>query len=90
MRMGTGSAGNWRDERELPITELTEAMATYSADGQADDLTGNDAGAAAEADGPDAPGDDPDRVSEDPDSEEGRRWRPSPDGPGPAGRSGPH
>ncbi len=36
--------GAWRDEDELPLDELTAAMATYSADGQVDDLTGGDAG----------------------------------------------
>jgi hypothetical protein len=35
----------WRDEERLPVDELNRAMATYSADGQADDVTGNDAGA---------------------------------------------
>lgn len=35
----------WRDEERLPLEELNRAMATNSADGQVDDLTGNDAGA---------------------------------------------
>ncbi len=35
----------WRDEERLPVEELNRAMATYSADGQVDDVTGNDAGA---------------------------------------------
>jgi hypothetical protein len=78
--------GAWRDERELPLADLTEAMAVYSTDGQQDDPTGNDAGAeeefgdepfALKADGRDG---DPD-----PDSEEGRALRPSPEG-----RSGPN
>jgi hypothetical protein len=38
----------WRDEERLPVDELNRAMATYSADGQVDDLTGNDAGAEEE------------------------------------------
>ena len=39
--------GVWRDEDKLPVDELNRAMATYSADGQVDDETGNDAGAEA-------------------------------------------
>lgn len=41
------SDGVWRDEEKLPVDELKRAMATYSADGQVDDVTGNDAGAEA-------------------------------------------
>jgi hypothetical protein len=78
---------SWRDEKRLPLSELTQAMATYSADGQVDDATGGDAGAAqAQADRTAddraararaaAGGGDPD-----PDSEDGRRVRPTPDGP---------
>ncbi len=37
--------GVWRDEERLPLDELNQAMATYSADGQVDDATGGDAGA---------------------------------------------
>jgi hypothetical protein len=76
----------WRDERELPLAELTEAMAVYSSDGEQDDVTGNDAGAE------EAFGDQPfvERAEKgegdpDPDSEEGRALRPSPEG-----RSGPN
>ena len=81
----------WRDEQELPLAELTEAMAVYSTDGQQDDVTGNDAGAEeafgdqpvverdGERDGGKRDGDP------DPDSEEGRALRPSPEG-----RSGPN
>jgi hypothetical protein len=77
---------SWRDEKRLPLSELNQAMASYSADGQVDDATGGDAG--AEQAGLDragraragAGGGDPD-----PDSEEGRRLRPSPDG-----RTGPN
>jgi hypothetical protein len=71
--------GQWRDERDLPLAELTEAMATYSFDGQVDDATGGDASAEqnlshrADAD-PDQDGDP------DPDTEAGRRLRPSPEG----------
>lgn len=36
--------GVWRDEERLPLDELTRAVATSPADGQTDDLTGNDAG----------------------------------------------
>ena len=42
--------GRWRDEQELPLADLTRAMATYSADGQVDDETGGDAGAEAARD----------------------------------------
>jgi hypothetical protein len=38
----------WRDEAELPLSELSQAMASYSADGQVDDATGGDAGAEEE------------------------------------------
>lgn len=38
----------WRDERRLTNEELTNAMAVYSTDGQADDTTGGDAGAQAQ------------------------------------------
>ena len=76
----------WRDERELPLAELTEAMAVYSSDGEQDDATGNDAGAE------EAFGDEPPVLKAgeqdgdpDPDSEEGRALRPSPEG-----RSGPN
>ena len=75
----------WRDERELPLADLTQAMGVYSTDGQRDDLTGNDAGAEDEF------GDQPFAVTAeerdsdpDPDTEEGRALRPSPEG-----RSGP-
>jgi hypothetical protein len=33
----------WRDEEKLPVSELTEAMATWDIDGQ-NDPTDNDAG----------------------------------------------
>lgn len=36
--------GVWRDERRLPLEDLAAAVATSAADGQADDLAGNDAG----------------------------------------------
>jgi hypothetical protein len=36
--------GAWRNERELPLSELVAAVATSPADGQSDDATGNDAG----------------------------------------------
>ena len=74
---------SWRDEKRLPLSELNQAMATYSADGQVDDASGGDAGAQEALGRPDragaVAGGDPD-----PDSEEGRRERPTPDGhPGP-------
>lgn len=39
--------GVWRDEERLPLSELARAMATYSTDGQQDDVTGQDAGSEA-------------------------------------------
>ena len=41
----TDDEATWRDEERLPVDELNRAMATYSSDGQVDDVTGNDAGA---------------------------------------------
>ena len=41
----TDNEAAWRDEDKLPLDELNRAMATYSSDGQLDDVTGNDAGA---------------------------------------------
>jgi hypothetical protein len=37
--------GVWRDEERLPLADLERAMGAASQDGQADDVTGNDAGA---------------------------------------------
>ncbi|SCE70017.1 hypothetical protein GA0070607_0523 [Micromonospora coriariae] len=34
----------WRDEERIPLEELERAVAGSSIDGQADDVTGNDAG----------------------------------------------
>ena len=75
----------WRDETQLPLAELTEAMGVYSTDGQRDDATGGDAGsedafgqepfAVQAADQPERSGHDPD-----PDTEAGRALRPSPEG----------
>jgi hypothetical protein len=87
----------WRDPQRLPLSELDEAMATYSQDGQADDLTGADAGAEEEFGHGPIPVDEDERdpatvESGDPppDSEAGRRLRPSPDGTSSVGRSGPN
>jgi len=63
--------GTWRDEERLPLRDLTAAMATNAADGQADDATGGEAGPEAANLADDEP-------------------RPSPDGPGPGGRTGPN
>ncbi len=74
------SAGAWRDDRELPIDELTEAMATYSTDGQRDDVTGGDAGA-EEAFGHEPPTREVELDRDpDPDTELGRALRPAPEG----------
>jgi hypothetical protein len=83
--------GAWRDDRKLPLSELNQAMATYSQDGQVDDLTGSDAGAEQEfGHGPLAVGEDAASSGDpDPTSEAGRRLRPSPDGTSSDGRSGP-
>jgi hypothetical protein len=91
----------WRDERKLPLAELVQAMATYSHDGQIDDMTGADAGAEAEfghgprpvehTGGSGSTRDErPAAGDPDPTSEAGRRLRPSPDGASGVGRSGPH
>ncbi|MGC5053018.1 hypothetical protein ACLQ2S_16380 [Micromonospora sp. DT48] len=45
----------WRDEERLPLEELDRAVARSTLDGQADDVTGNDAGEeAAFGHGPEA------------------------------------
>jgi hypothetical protein len=67
----------WRDPEKLPLAELDQAMATYSADGQVDDATGGDAGAEAEFPAEEPPFDGPPTGDPDPDTEEGRRLRPS-------------
>lgn len=69
----------WRSDIKLPLADLDQALATYSADGQVDDAAGGDAGAEEALQdepwpGP-AHGSDPD-----PESEEGRRLRPSYEG----------
>jgi hypothetical protein len=66
--------GVWRDPQRLPVEELAEAMAVYSADGQVDDVTGGEAGTEATF-----------GHGARPETEEGRHNRPSPDG-----RTGPH
>jgi hypothetical protein len=80
--------GTWRDEERLPLSELDRAMATYSADGQVDDATGGEAGPEEEFGEEFIEGvaDEPDGRDPDPTSAEGRRLRPSPEGPhtGPA------
>ncbi|HLL69354.1 MAG TPA: hypothetical protein VK453_27105 [Micromonosporaceae bacterium] len=87
----TADDGVWRDEKRLPLEELSRAMATNSADGQVDDTTGNDAGyQAAFGDGSVVERASRDDAGSgagdpDPDSEEGRALRPSP-----LGRQGPH
>ncbi|NLU78757.1 hypothetical protein HCA58_10275 [Micromonospora sp. HNM0581] len=45
----------WRDEEKIPLEELDRAVARSTLDGQADDVTGNDAGEeAAFGHGPEA------------------------------------
>ncbi|MFV2100732.1 hypothetical protein [Micromonospora sp. LOL_024] len=45
----------WRDEERLPLEDLDRAVARSTIDGQADDVTGNDAGEeAAFGHGPEA------------------------------------
>ncbi|MEU0552141.1 hypothetical protein [Micromonospora sp. NPDC005979] len=74
----------WRDEERLPLEELERAVAGSSIDGQADDVTGNDAGEeAAFGHGPaaaDRGGEAPGREPTDPE----RAYRPST-----TGRTGP-
>jgi hypothetical protein len=93
-RMANSDEGAWRDEQKLPLSELTQAMATYSQDGQVDDLTGSDAGAEAEfGDGASTGRKAPDNAGSgdpDPTSAAGRGLRPSPDGTSAAGRTGPN
>jgi hypothetical protein len=66
--MTTDDDGQWRDERALPLEELTRAVATSANEGQMDDRTGNDAGI-------ERPPDAPDDHDPDPDSAEGRALR---------------
>ena len=80
----TADDGAWRDEKRLPLSELSEAMAVYSGDGQVDDATGQDAGAEAEYGVELREGDEGSHAATgdgdpDPTSEEGRRLRPSPE-----------
>jgi hypothetical protein len=71
--------GVWRDEEKLPMSELSNAMASWDLDGQGDP-TDNDAGAEqAFGHGAQVPDEDADQT--DPD----RETRPST-----TGRSGPH
>ncbi|MBQ0977040.1 hypothetical protein ACGFIP_11230 [Micromonospora zamorensis] len=76
----------WRDEERLPLEELEQAVAGSSIDGQADDVTGNDAGEEATfGHGPaadDRKGQAQGNSREDTDPE--RRYRPST-----TGRTGP-
>jgi hypothetical protein len=70
----------WRDEKRLPLRDLERAMASAAADGEVDDVTGNDAGAeAAFGHGPEAAARDANAT--DPE----RAYRPST-----TGRTGPH
>ncbi|WDZ82205.1 hypothetical protein [Micromonospora cathayae] len=77
----------WRDEERLPLSELDKAVATSPVDGQADDVTGNDAGyesafghGPVPADGHAAAEGDHEREATD----DQRAYRPSP-----TGRTGP-
>jgi hypothetical protein len=57
-RTGMSEMGEetWRERRHIPLDDLTDAMGVYSTDGQADDVTGEDAGAEAEfGNGPQVP-----------------------------------
>ncbi|MEV0270265.1 MAG: hypothetical protein HOV71_22435 [Hamadaea sp.] len=70
----------WRDPESLPLSELDRALATYSSDGQADDVTGEDAGAEEEFGEQPWALQDHEKGDPDPNSVEGRRLRPSPEG----------
>ncbi len=53
--MGMTDDRAWRNEERLPLEELDRAVARSTLDGQADDVTGNDAGEeAAFGHGPEA------------------------------------
>lgn len=41
--LGRDAGDGWRDEERTPLPDLTEAMGTYSRDGQVDDPTGGEA-----------------------------------------------
>ncbi|GIH12851.1 hypothetical protein [Rugosimonospora africana] len=72
----------WRDEKKVPLSELDQAMAVYSADGQVDDASGGEVGAQQTIEQVDR--EVPAEGDPDPDTEQGRRVRPTPDGhPGP-------
>ncbi|SCL24451.1 hypothetical protein GA0070624_2924 [Micromonospora rhizosphaerae] len=45
--MTDNDSGVWRDEERIPLRELDRAVARSTPDGQADDVTGGDAGAEA-------------------------------------------
>jgi hypothetical protein len=72
--------GVWRDEEKLPLSELSNAMASWDTDGQ-DDPTDNDAGA-EQAFGHGAHVSDVDETGE---TDPEREFRPST-----TGRTGPH
>ncbi len=70
----TDNDGVWRDEEKLPVSELSQAMASWDLDGQ-NDPTDNDAGEEqAFGHGAQVEGTDPDRENR----------------PSTTGRSGPH
>jgi hypothetical protein len=77
--MSDSADAQWRDEEKLPMSELSNAMASWDTDGQGDP-TDNDAGA-EQAFGHDAHVHDEEADETDPD----REYRPST-----TGRSGPH
>ncbi|GAB3958186.1 hypothetical protein [Micromonospora vulcania] len=73
----------WRDEEKIPLEELERAVAGSSIDGEADDVTGNDAGEeSAFGHGPAAADDEREGGREPTDPE--RAYRPST-----TGRTGP-
>jgi hypothetical protein len=74
------TSGVWRDEERLPLSDLVQAVATSSDDGQTDDLAGNDAGIVEARPEPDTGHGDPD-----PDTAAGRALRTDFTGP-----TGPH
>ncbi|MEV6964729.1 hypothetical protein AB0M47_06390 [Hamadaea sp. NPDC051192] len=80
MALPEEDADLWRDPESLPLSELDRALATYSSDGQADDVTGEDAGAEEEFGETPWALQDHEKGDPDPTSVEGRRLRPSPEG----------
>lgn len=92
--MTDNDSSAWRDEDQLPLSDLERAMAAPAEDGQVDDMTGNDAGAeAAFGHGPEATNETRAAAAEPGAMDRGGREPTDPDRPfrpSTTGRSGPH